>query len=144
MSNSNVLRSADSKNTLLNLNELNFNIQSKQSELELDEGLINVTNFKYYTTHEFHIIVKNTDSKHCFSLLHIDISSLAGNFEKLECLINALDYRFDIISCTETWNPDEKKHLFIPGILDGYHKYEGITGNSLKGGCGFYIKNTIC
>ena len=37
-----------------------------------------------------------------------------------------------------------KKHLFVPGILDGYDKYEGITGNSLKGACGFCIKNTIC
>ena len=144
MSNSNLLKSADSKNTFLNLNELNFNIQNKQSELDPDEGLINVTNFKYYTTHEFHKLVKNTDTKQCFSLLHTNISSLAGNFEKLECLINDLDYRFDIIACTETWNPEEKKHLFIPGILDGYHKYEGITGNSLKGGCGFYIKDTIC
>ena len=58
MSNSNVLKSADSKNTFLNLNGLNFNIQSKQSELDPDEGLINVTNFKYYTTHEFHKLAK--------------------------------------------------------------------------------------
>ena len=63
MSNSNVLKSADNKTTFLNLNELNINIQSRQSELEQDDGLINVTNFKYYTTHEFHKLVKSTDTK---------------------------------------------------------------------------------
>ena len=82
MSNSNVLKSADSKNTFLNLDELNFSIQNKQSELDPDGGLINVTNFKYYTTHEFHKLVKTTDTKQCFSLLHTNISSLAGNFEQ--------------------------------------------------------------
>ena len=41
---------------------------------------------------------KNTDTKQWLSLLHTNISSLGGNFEKLEFLINDLDYRFHIIA----------------------------------------------
>ena len=76
--------------------------------------------------------------------MHTNISSLTANFEKLENLLADLDFHFDVIACTETWNPEDKKHLFTPGILDGYHRYEGITGSSLKGGCGFYIKDSLC
>ena len=78
------------------------------------------------------------------SLLHTNISSLQGNFEKLEYLLADVDCNFDIIALTETWNPEDKKELFTPGILDCYHKYEGMTGSSMKGGCGFYIKDTLC
>ena len=52
-------------------------------------------------------------------------------------------YRFDIIALTETWNDEKNKHLFQAGNLDDYYPYEGITGNSLKGGCGFYINKSI-
>ena len=31
---------------------------------------------------------------------------------------------------------------FLAPALYGYHDYVGTTGSSLKGGCGFYIKNT--
>ena len=32
---------------------------------------------------------------------------------------------------------------FIPGLLPGYQNYHGISGSTLKGGCGFYIRNNI-
>ena len=134
----------DNYEILLNLNKLSFNEHNKYSELDPDEGIINLNNFKYYSTHSFHKLIKNTNLNHCFSLLHTNVSSLTGNFEKLEHLLADLDFYFDVIACTETWNPDDKKHFFIPGILDGYHKYEGITGSSMKGGCGFYVKDTMC
>ena len=123
---------------------LSFNEHIKYSELDPDEGIINLNNFKYYSTHSFHKLIKNTNLNHCFSLLHTNISSLTGNFEKLEHLLADLDFYFDVIACTETWNPDDKKNFFIPGILNGYHKYEGITGSRMKGGCGFYVKDTMC
>ena len=43
----------------------------------------------------------------------------------------------------ETWNSEINNHKLNAPILDGYHEYEGITGNTLKGGCGFYIKKSV-
>ena len=59
-------------------------------------------------------------------------------------LINDLDFQFDVIAVSETWNPEEKNNLFTPGQIENYQPYEGITGSSMKGGCCFYVKNTIC
>ena len=128
----------------LNLNELSFNEHNKHFDFDPDEGLVSANNFQYYSTHAFHKLVRNTHINQSFSLMHTNMSSLTANFEKLENLLADLDFHFDVIACTETWNPEDKKHLFTPGILDGYHRYEGITGSSLKGGCGFYIRDMLC
>lgn len=75
--------------------------------------------------------------------MHTNIESLNANFDKLQYLLNDIDYQFDIIALTETWNDEEKNHLFQPGYLDNYHPFVCITGSSLKGGCGFYINKSI-
>ena len=129
---------------LLNLNELNYDDNlNKHSEFDPKVGITSFNNFRYYSTHEFHKLIRNLNVNQCFSLMHTNISSLTGNFDKLEHLITYLDFCFDIIACTETWNPEDKKHLFTPGILERYHKYEGVTGSSMKGGCGMYIKESV-
>ena len=128
----------------LNFNELSFNEHNKHFDFDPDEGLVSANNFQYYSTHAFHKLIRTTHINQSFSLMHTNIRSLTANFEKLENLLADLDFHFDVIACTETWNPDDKKHLFTPGILDGYHRYEGITGSSLKGGCGFYFKDSLC
>ena len=131
-------------NILLNLNELNYdNNLNKHSEFDPNVAITSFNNFRYYSIHEFHKLIRNFNVNQCFSLMHTNISSLTGNFDKLERLITDLDFCFDIIACTETWNPEDKKHLFTPGTLEGYHKYEGITGSSMKGGCGMYTKESV-
>ena len=77
------------------------------------------------------------------SILHSNIESLNCNFEKLELLLDNIDYNFDVIGLTETWNSEEKIHMFNPGILVGYQEYIGMQGSTLKGGCGFYLKNGL-
>ena len=54
-----------------------------------------------------------------------------------------MKYDFDVIALTETWNSDKSQNCFSPKHLDGYLDYLGTTGSSLKGGCGFYIKDTL-
>ena len=53
-----------------------------------------------------------------------------------------MDYTFDIIALTETWNPAKSKASFTPKRIEGYLDYHGVEGSSLKGGCGFYVKDT--
>ena len=65
---------------------------------------------------------------------------LQGNFDNLEQLLNNLAYELGIIALTETWHTVANQN-FILGLLTGYQNYEGISGSTLKEGCGSYIKN---
>ena len=54
-----------------------------------------------------------------------------------------MDYAFDVIALSETWNPEKNKQNFSPKTIEGYHEYIGVEGSSLKGGCGFYVKDSF-
>ena len=82
----------------------------------------------YYTNHDFHKLAVNINkNKTPFSILHTNIQSLSHNFDSLEKLCTDLNYPFDIIALSETWNPENGKDKFIPKQLEGYNKYKGLT-----------------
>ena len=86
-----------------------------------DEYLVDVS---YFTTHEFHKLAKKTNKKNKnFSILHSNICSLQGNFDKLQLLSKNLDYKLNIIVVTETCHIQNSIHFSL-GRLDGDHKYE--------------------
>ena len=95
----------------------------------------------YYDVKTF----KNTktlwDTKQSLSLFHTNMCSLQANIEHLEDLLHDMNYDFDVLALTETWHSD--KTSFSPKRLDGYLDYLGTKGSSLKGGCGFYIKDSL-
>ena len=128
---------------ILNLKKLTFHENTYHAKFDPDEEIKDNSNFSFYTTKDFHELKNKNKNRKTFSVIHTNIESLNGNFEKLQYLLNDIDYRFDIIALTETWNDEKNKHLFQAGNLDDYYPYEGITGNSLKGGCGFYINKSI-
>ena len=74
--------------------------------------------------------------------MHTNICSLQGNIDKLELLNQNLDFTFDIVALTETWHL-KNNFNFSPPKLQGYQNYEGICGSTQKGGCGFYIHESI-
>ena len=97
----------------------------------------------YYTNHDFHKLAKelnNNDKQKPFSILHTNIESLTHNFEALDILCSDLNYPFDIIALTETWNPTHGKHKFIPKLMENYQKFNGLSGTTMKSGCGLYIR----
>ena len=103
-------------------------------------------NFKYYDIHDFHKLNSSTlkSNKHKFiSLFHTNICSLTANIGKVEQLLHDIDFDFDIIALSETHNPDNKKHLFSPEIIENYHPYKGTTGTTSNSGTGFYIHKDI-
>ena len=59
----------------------------------------------------------------------------------MEEVLHNVDCNFDLTALTETWRTD--KNLFKSGILPGYQTYEGISGTTKIGGCGFYVRETI-
>ena len=111
----------------------------------LAEELFNLKpDFDYFSIHDFHKLVnKLPKSKNSFSLFHTNIQSLNHNFDDLNILLSTLKFDFDIIALTETWNSIEKKNTFNPGKLEGYYPYQGTMGNTLRGGCGIYIKQNL-
>ena len=60
----------------------------------------------------------------------------------MELLNQNLDFTFDIIALTEIWHLKNNVN-FSPPKLQGYQNYEGICGSTQKGGCGFYIHESI-
>ena len=137
--------SEDFMNKIINLKELNFDKNQSYSNKDPNDHVIDPTNFNYYLTHDFHKLQnKNSNKTNStnFSVLHTNICSLQGNFDNLEQLLNSLECEFDIIAVTETWHT-ERNQNFIPGLLTGFQNYEGISGSTLKGGCGFCIKSNI-
>ena len=97
--------------------------------------------FKYYETHEFHLMKEKANNS--FSVFHTNICSLQYNGDNLETLLSSLEFKFDIVAVTETWNPEYKEETFQPPILPGYNPYKGTAGSSLKGGCGLYISTDL-
>ena len=97
--------------------------------------------FNYYDNQQFHKMKEKLTNP--FSILHSNICSLQQNGENLNDLIIDLEFKFDVIAVTETWNPEEKKHKFSPPIFEGYSPYMGSTGSTLKGGGGFYVHSDL-
>ena len=99
-------------------------------------------NFDYFDVDSFKK-QKSLWKEKSFSIFHTNICSLQANIENLEDLLNDLDYPFDIVALSETWNPDKLKNSFSPKRLKGYSDYYGTTGQNRKGGCGFYVRNSF-
>ena len=97
--------------------------------------------FEYYGIDTFRK-QKNT-WKNEFGVFHTNICSLQANIENLEDLLSDLQYEFNVIALTETWNPEKSKDRFTAKQIQGYHEYYGVTGSSSKGGCGFYVKENL-
>ena len=108
---------------------------------DIDENTNLNINFKFYDTTDFNEMTKTLDLEKKFSLLHTNISSMTGNGGKLEYTLEKLNFKFDIIAVTETWECKTNEHVFTPIKLIGYKEYEGQPGSTHKGGCGLYIKN---
>ena len=126
---------------ILNLEELNFNKNPHYSAKDPNVNVTDPTCFKYYLNHEFHKLNKNinSDKNDKFSLLHTNICSLQGNFEKLEMVLSDLEYQFDVIALTETWH-DDNNPSFVAGILPGYQNTKAQVVVLRKGVVDFVLK----
>ena len=84
---------------------------------EFDDTMTLRPNFDYYDIDEFRKIKNLWNKKKSLGIFHTNICSLQANVDKLEDLLHDLDYTFDIIALSETWNPENQKIHFEPNIL---------------------------
>jgi cytidylate kinase len=78
-----------------NLSNVNLNI--------FHETQMNLINTPYFNPFNF----KVTKDLNSFSVLHVNIRSMQQNIEKLKEFLSILNYAFDVIALTETWQESE-------------------------------------
>ena len=104
--------------------------------------LPSLTNFGYYSTHEFHSSEGNqsTICPRAFSSLH-PIRSLAANFDAFHQMLSDMNNSFSIIGLSET----KIKFGMDPYINTDLLGYCFLSQLSMfnAGGVGFYIKNNL-
>lgn len=103
------------------------------------------SNFDYYSTHKFHKLTSKTNvtKNPIFSLILSNIQSLIKNNEKLDIVFNNLNFNFDIIALSETWHTKDNHDQISALTLTCYQTFQGITGETKNGGCGFYVNENI-
>ena len=131
--------------TDLNLDKLDLNQFHPNADNDIDQNLNLNTDFKYYSTREFHKLNRKLKSENLLflSMMHTNICSVNKNFENLELLITSLEHKFDIIALSETWLTDRNVSSTDNLSLTGYQKYIGTSSKSMKGGCGFFISDDL-
>lgn len=100
-------------------------------------------NFAYYDIPDFNKSRQTWDQTNSLSIFHTNISSIQANTDKMIELLADLSWSFDVLALSETWNDEKTQNSFSPAPIPGYLLYDGTTGSSLKGGCGFYVKSNI-
>ena len=126
----------------LELCKLNHSEYDSLFDNDIDNHVRFHNNFDYFSNHKFHKLIKNISlfGNKRFSLLHTNISSLLGNFDKLESLLLDLDSGFDVLALSETWHSKSNDTRFKNLSIPGFHPYFGLQGSYKNGGCRFSLK----
>ena len=95
--------------------------------------------FEYYNLCDFEKMTKNNSQDKSMSIIHTNIRSYSKNMQSFMILLSDLQYEFDIIGLTETWQNINKKHLITSELLPNYQTYEYICGHTQNSGCGLYV-----
>ena len=120
-----------------------FTIQSLLEKIpgtfseKTEDYLSDTVDSKYYTPSEF----LASKFKQPFSILHINIASLAAHIDDLKELLDLLDNKFDFIGISETKILEESVPLVNIG-LTGYDFIHTPT-KSFFGGAGLYINKDL-
>ena len=93
-------------------------------------------NCDYYIEDEFNeLLFDNVRNRNYLSLLHLNIRSLAGNFDKFLSLLANVHLKFSCIGVSETWRQNSFHNCDIPG----YNFVHSPRSNKVGGGVGIYV-----
>ena len=95
----------------------------------------------YFTESTFSDIHSHCDSINNFSTLSLNCRSLSKNFDKLECSLKSLKYKFDCIGLTETWLKEmESTDAYN---MSGYTLLSKPRTNKRGGGVGMFVSSGL-
>lgn len=116
---------------------------SNLHNIDIDIHLPIVTNFKYYSAHDFHSSedIQSSLTNKTFSALHHNIRSLGANFELLHQLLADMNHSFSIIGLSET-KINQNRDQILNTNIKGYQFLSQPT-LSEAGGVGLFIKNNL-
>ena len=97
--------------------------------------------FDYYKLEDF--LSLKSKLVETSSFFHTNIRSIKRNIDELSSLIHDLDFNFDFIGLSETWQNSQYKHNTNSETLAGYHPLEYSSGQTQNSGCGLFIKENI-
>ncbi len=119
----------------------NENIALSGNNIELDTTFnTNKIFCDYFLPQDFKRQIENSNIQTNFSLLHLNIRSIANKFDLFKNLIDTLDIPFQIIGLTETWLNDNNMDCFTLNE----HKYFGSNRPNKKGGgVGLYVSKHL-
>ena len=111
------------------------------TDVDAERNIPSQTNFKNYSTHDFHNDedISNSFSDKSFSVLHLNIRSLQAN--ALSNFLCDLQYQFSLIGLTETkqkTGKDQTSNTTLPG-----YNFISQPSESHAGGSGFFIQENI-
>ena len=121
--------------------DFNEYISSQMSSTSSDEenSMTQQVNCKYYDIEEF--CSSKFDNSNSFSLLHMNIASLAAHSDELNTMLNILDFDFNIIGITESrikQNISPSTNINIEGYTIEHTPTESSCGGAL-----LYIHNKL-
>ena len=113
------------------------------SSIDIDLNLPSLTNFGYYSTHEFHFNedIRSAISDRTFSTLHFNIRSLSANFDDFFHMLCDLKYSFPVFGLSETKFKVGIDSFFNTNLPGYYFLSQPSMSNA--GDVGFYIKDNL-
>ena len=114
------------------------------NDIGSDQCLPPLTNFKYYSVHDFHSSNDVRDlfhSQQSLSTLHWNIRSLSSNIDHLRQLLFELNHSFSLIGISETKLISNRESIININI-DGYY-FISQPSLSNAGGVGLYVKQNM-
>ena len=113
------------------------------SDRDLDLQIPSKTNFKYYSTHDFHSNygIRNCSMNTSFSVLNCKIRSLQAKFDNFCCMLTYLNLMFSVIGLSET-KINVNQDLLLNTEIPGYIFVSQPTLSNAEG-VGFYIRNDL-
>lgn len=111
-----------------------INSNPNLSNIDIDQHLPSVNNFNYYTTHDFHTSegIRSSFVDKSISALHLNIRSLAANYDSFFQMLSDLHHPFSIIGLSET-KIKQGIDPFENTSLPGYHFLSQPTLSNMLG-----------
>ena len=89
---------------------------------------------------EFQTVIQKTPFKNKCSVLHINARSLMNKIANLEIFVESLNFSFDIISISETWENITNQQFLN---LTGFTKVSKMRSDGRTGGGLLYLLKTL-